>query len=59
MKNEEIKNRKPKPINYERRYLFRMSEQMYNDLIQYSKDNNITVSDLIRECIKEVIYKDM
>ena len=56
MENEEIKKRKPKPINYTRRYLFRMSEKMYEDINSYSEKNNMTSSDLIRKAIEDTIY---
>ena len=56
MENEEIKKRKPKPLNYNRRYLFRMSDKMYEDINNYSENNNITSSDLIRKAIEDTIY---
>ena len=40
-----------KPINYDTKYVFRIDKKLLEELKTFCKENNMTVSEFVRECL--------
>lgn len=54
----EKKERKKREVIYTRKYTIRIPEQLFEDLNKFAERNGLGASEVVREAISSVIYKE-